>query len=71
MSSTHNRLEEIADRQRHARVMDLVFAALIAFLMIWSVASLRIATAKADSAGLRAHAPAKLAACDVDVDVTC
>ncbi len=72
MTTTQNRLEEIVVRQRHARVMDLVFAAMIAFLMIWSVASLRVATAKADNAGL--HAPSsshELAACDVDADVAC
>jgi len=72
MTTQTNRLDDIANRQRTARVMDLLFAAMIAFLMIWSIASLRVASANAETAGLK-QAPAVQqvadtgAACDVDV----
>jgi len=70
MTTSSNRLVEIADRQRTARVMDLLFAAMIAFLMIWSVGSLRAASAASDTAGLTPAQIEQLAAtgnaCDVD-----
>ena len=70
MITASHRLEDIVDRQRNARVMDIVFAAMIAFLMIWSIASLRVASAQADTAGLKAPVAEELAAtggaCDVD-----
>lgn len=72
MTTSTNRLDDIATRQRSARVMDLLFAAMIAFLMIWSVASLKVASAQAETAGLKAPAHEQVAAtggaCDVDVE---
>ena len=46
MSTTTNRLDEIAQRQRAFRSRDLAFAILIAFVMIFQITSLRSAVAK-------------------------
>ncbi len=40
MTNSTNRLDQIADRQRTARMNDIAFAAMILFMMVWSIASL-------------------------------
>ena len=69
--NTTTRLDEIADRNSKSRVADLFFAALIAFLLVFAVASLRAA---AEPSVSRAAKPAatQLAhngACDVSISV--
>jgi hypothetical protein len=44
-TATANRLNDIADRNARSRVIDIVFAALVAMLIVLSVASLGEAAA--------------------------
>jgi hypothetical protein len=66
--NTTTRLDEIADRNSKSRVADLFFAALIAFLLIFCVASLKAAAEPSVSHAAAKPAAAQLAhngACDV------
>jgi hypothetical protein len=49
MTTSTNRLDQIADRQRTSRVVDILFAGMIALLMTFFVASYGQANAKAMS----------------------
>ena len=65
--NTTTRLDEIADRNSKSRVADLFFAALIAFLLIFCVASLRAAAEPSVSHAAKPAATqlAHNGACDV------
>jgi hypothetical protein len=71
-TSTMSRLDEIADRNSKSRILDFAFAAMIALLLVLSVASLRSAAAQSVSHSATSYSetyPAELAGHDGTCDV--
>ena len=70
--TNHNRFEEIAERNSRSRLADVAFAAMVALLLVFCLASLRTAGASPLNAGTptvtdQAHAIADHA-CFVEID---